>query len=129
MGRPGGRAPRRLPADRLRRGAAALDISRAGPTFSEPSRYVVETETAKLLEQLLDEWRAKYPDVAVSQDVVHGYPGRALAGLSADDAIAAARAGDSGEMRRHLRRFDALTSAIWTVQDAVYGSRQVRAAP
>jgi len=41
---------------------------------------------------------------------------------AADAAITAARAGDSGEMRRHLRRFDALTSAIWTVQDAVYGS-------
>ena len=42
---------------------------------------------------------------------------------AARDAITAADAGDSGEMRRHLRRFDALTSAIWTVQDAVYGSR------
>jgi nucleotide-binding universal stress UspA family protein len=59
------------------------DISRAGSTFTEPERYVVETETAQRLEQLLDNWRAKYPDVAVSQDVVHGHPGRALAGLSA----------------------------------------------
>jgi hypothetical protein len=48
---------------------------------------------------------------------------------AAGDAIAAARAGDSGKMRRHLRRFDALTSAIWTVQDAVYGSHRVSAAP
>jgi hypothetical protein len=48
---------------------------------------------------------------------------------AADDAITAARGGDSGEMRRHLRRFDALTSAIWAVQDAVYGSRHVSAAP
>jgi hypothetical protein len=48
---------------------------------------------------------------------------------AANDAIAAARAGDFGEMRRHLRRFDALTSAIWTVQDAVYGSREVGDAP
>jgi hypothetical protein len=47
---------------------------------------------------------------------------------AADDAIAAARAGESGEMRRHLHRFDALTSAIWTVQDAVYRSRPVSAA-
>jgi nucleotide-binding universal stress UspA family protein len=59
------------------------DISRAGPIFAEPERYVAETETAKHLEQLLDNWRAKYPDVPVSQDVVHGHPGRALAGLSA----------------------------------------------
>lgn len=48
---------------------------------------------------------------------------------AASDAIAAARAGDFGEMRRHLCRFDVLTSAIWTVQDAVYGSRRVSAAP
>jgi hypothetical protein len=47
---------------------------------------------------------------------------------AADRAIAAARAGDSGEMRGHLRRFDALTSAMWTVQDAVCGSRRVSAA-
>ncbi len=48
---------------------------------------------------------------------------------AADDAITAARAGDAGALRRHLRRFDALTSAIWTVQDAVYGSHRVKAAP
>jgi len=48
---------------------------------------------------------------------------------AADDAITAARAGDFGEMRRHLRRFDALTSAIWAVQDGVYGSGHVSAAP
>jgi hypothetical protein len=34
---------------------------------------------------------------------------------AADDAIAAARAGDPAVMSRHLRKFDALTSAIWTV--------------
>jgi len=59
------------------------DVSRAGPVFTEPERYAAETETAKRLEQLLDNWRAKYPDVPVSQDVVFGHPGRALAGLSA----------------------------------------------
>lgn len=47
---------------------------------------------------------------------------------AADEAITAAREGDTGAMRRHLRRFDALTSAIWTVQDAVYGSRGTTAA-
>lgn len=39
---------------------------------------------------------------------------------AAGDAIAAARAGDVGYLRQHLRRFDTLTSAIWTVQEAVY---------
>ncbi|HTX27898.1 MAG TPA: universal stress protein [Streptosporangiaceae bacterium] len=58
-------------------------ISRAGPVPSGPTGYVEETETAKRLEQLLDEWRAKYPDVQASQELVHGHPGRALAGLSA----------------------------------------------
>lgn len=48
---------------------------------------------------------------------------------AAEDAISAARAGDCGEMRRHLHRFDTLTSAIWTVQDSLYGSRRVSAAP
>jgi hypothetical protein len=44
---------------------------------------------------------------------------------AADDAIGAARAGDSGELRRHLRKFETLTAAIWMVQDSVYGSRRI----
>jgi hypothetical protein len=37
---------------------------------------------------------------------------------AADDAIAAAGAGDFTQLRTHLRRFETLTSAIWAVQDA-----------
>ena len=37
---------------------------------------------------------------------------------AADDAIAAAWAGDFTQLRCQLRRFDTLTSAIWAVQDA-----------
>jgi hypothetical protein len=37
---------------------------------------------------------------------------------AAGDAIAAAWAGDFAQLRRHLARFDTLTSAIWAVQDA-----------
>ncbi len=59
------------------------DISRAGESFTPPSSQAVQAETARLLEGLLDSWRAKYPDVQVSQEVVHGHPGRALVGLSA----------------------------------------------
>ena len=33
------------------------------------------------------------------------------------DAIAAAEAGDLSSLRRHLHRFEVLTSAIWAVQD------------
>jgi len=40
---------------------------------------------------------------------------------AADEAIAAARTGNPAEIRRHLNRFDTLTSAIWTVHRAVYG--------
>jgi hypothetical protein len=40
---------------------------------------------------------------------------------TAEEAIAAARDGDSASLRRVLHRFEALTSAIWTVQDAVRG--------
>ena len=37
--------------------------------------------------------------------------------VAAGEAVAAAGAGDFTQVRRHLRRFEALTSAIWTVQD------------
>ncbi len=59
------------------------DISRAGIAFAEPGRKVLEAEATRHLEVLLDDWRDKYPDVPVSQDVVHGHPGRILSGLSA----------------------------------------------
>jgi hypothetical protein len=57
---------------------------------------------------------------------------------AADDAVSAAWAGDFTQLRRHLRRFETLTLAIWTVQDAVParsglatppGSPRVAAAP
>jgi hypothetical protein len=40
---------------------------------------------------------------------------------AADQAVNAARSGDVSGLRAHLNRFDTLTSAIWTVQRAVYG--------
>lgn len=40
---------------------------------------------------------------------------------SAEDVIAAAGSGDCAQMRCHLHRFEALTVAIWTVQQAVCG--------
>jgi nucleotide-binding universal stress UspA family protein len=45
------------------------------------SRYAASHASCPVA--LLDDWRAKYPDVPVSQEVVHGHPGRALVGLSA----------------------------------------------
>jgi nucleotide-binding universal stress UspA family protein len=60
-----------------------LDMSRAGDQFTAPGQDVLETDAGRQLDALLKDWREKYPDVPVSQDVVHGHPGRALAGLSA----------------------------------------------
>jgi hypothetical protein len=36
---------------------------------------------------------------------------------AAGHAVAAAGAGDFTQLRRHLHRFEVLTSAIWEVQD------------
>jgi nucleotide-binding universal stress UspA family protein len=63
--------------------APQSDISRAGEAFTAPDGHTVDAEAAIALAGLLDNWRQKYPDVPVSQDVVHGHPGRALVGLSA----------------------------------------------
>jgi nucleotide-binding universal stress UspA family protein len=63
--------------------APPVDISRAGESFTGPSPHHVEEEATKQLGGFLDSWRSKYPDVKVTQDVVHGHPARALVGLSA----------------------------------------------
>ena len=60
-----------------------LDISLAGQAPAGPAADVFQAEAAREFEGLLDGWRDKFPGVPVSQDVVHGHPGRALAGLSA----------------------------------------------
>jgi nucleotide-binding universal stress UspA family protein len=59
------------------------DISRAGEALATPGEHDIEEKANAALERLLSDWRAKYPDVQVSHDVVHGHPGRALVGLSA----------------------------------------------
>jgi nucleotide-binding universal stress UspA family protein len=58
------------------------EISRAGSAPHE-SGAEAAADAAGNLTALLDDWRAKYPGVPVSQEVVHGHPGRALVGLSA----------------------------------------------
>lgn len=59
------------------------EISRAGEAFTAPDSHAVAAESARQLGGLLDDWRAEYPGVQVSHDVVHGHPARALVGLSA----------------------------------------------
>jgi len=51
--------------------------------LSDPSAHAMEGKVAQRLTALIEDWRAKYPDVEVSQDILFGHPGRALAGLSA----------------------------------------------
>ena len=41
--------------------------------------------------------------------------------MAADDAVNAARRGDLSALNAHLRHFDTLLTAIWTVQDTMYG--------
>jgi nucleotide-binding universal stress UspA family protein len=55
----------------------------AGDRFPPPGLHVAAAQAARRMTLLLDGWREKYPDVPVSDNVVHGHPGRALAGLSA----------------------------------------------
>jgi nucleotide-binding universal stress UspA family protein len=56
--------------------------SRAGDPSPPPGPQASAADAARRLTALMDNWREKYPDVPVSQDVVHGHPGRALADLS-----------------------------------------------
>jgi len=63
------------------------EISRAGSPSPVPGSYAIEAEAARQLAGLVDSWRKKYPDVPVSEEVVHGHPGRALVGLSASSDL------------------------------------------
>jgi nucleotide-binding universal stress UspA family protein len=63
--------------------APQASISRAGTPYPPPALHAAAADAARELTLLLDRWQDKYPDVPVSQDVVHGHPGRALADLSA----------------------------------------------
>jgi len=73
------------------------EITRAGPVPTESSAQAA-ADAATALAGLLDECRAKYPDVPVSHEVVHGHPGRALVGLSArtDLVVIGRRPGEPG---------------------------------
>ena len=60
------------------RGAALLAV------HASQARDSLAVERAAVeLDDLLDEWQSKYPDVNGRRDVMHGHPGRVLADLSA----------------------------------------------
>jgi nucleotide-binding universal stress UspA family protein len=59
------------------------DISRAGPQTAVLGPEGIDADAADQLDALLGDCRTRYPDVPVTQEVVHGHPARALIGLSA----------------------------------------------
>ena len=74
---------RSLPTRDFSPGPHGPNAQAAGEAFTSPGEQADAADAARYLAGLLDDWRAKYPDVPVSQEVVHGHPGRALVGLSA----------------------------------------------
>jgi nucleotide-binding universal stress UspA family protein len=63
--------------------APQASITWAGDPFPPPGLHAAAANAARQLTLLMDQWREKYPGVPVTEDVVYGHPGRALAGLSA----------------------------------------------
>ena len=62
-----------------------------------PGWHAADEQAAGGLDDLLDDWRGRYPDVDASGDVVHGHPGRVLTDLSARaDLVVLGRHGTSG---------------------------------
>jgi hypothetical protein len=87
-----------------------------------PSPWLVKTEVARAAEAILAEAEAAGREVRAATrsgpdtGIFFGVRLSRLA-AAADDAIAAAGAGDFTRLRRHLRRFETLTSAIWAVHE------------
>ncbi len=87
-----------------------------------PVPWLVRAEVAEATEAILAEAEAASRE---ARAVTGGGPdtgiflGVRLSRLAAaaDEAIDAAGAGDFTRLRRHLRRFETLTSAIWAVHD------------
>ena len=87
-----------------------------------PSPWLVMSKVAQATDAILAEAEAAGRE---ARAVGGGGPGRGMflavrlsrLAVAAGEAVAAAGAGDFTQLRRHLRRFEALTSAIWIVQD------------
>jgi len=87
-------------------------------------------EVAQATRAVLAEAETAAGDALAAAGISTGGPGTAVLvrvrlnrlAAAAEDAIAAAGSGDRAQLRCHLHRFDALTAAIWTVQQAVYGA-------
>jgi hypothetical protein len=87
-----------------------------------PSPWLVMSEVAQATDAILAEAEAAGHEArAVGGDGPGPGIFRAVRlsrlAVAAGEAVAAAGAGDFVQLRRHLRRFEALTSAIWAVQE------------
>ena len=89
-------------------------------TPEAPLPWLAVAEVTQATDAILAEVEAAVRAVTGSGPGIGIFLGARLSRLAAaaDDAIAAAGAGDFTQLRTHLRRFDTLTSAIWAVQDA-----------
>jgi len=93
-----------------------------------PLPWLAADEIAQATQAVLAEVRAAGREAADrgARTVAGGGPGPGTflsvrlsrLATTADDAVTAAWTGDFAQLRRHLARFDTLTSAIWTVQEA-----------
>jgi hypothetical protein len=86
-----------------------------------PLPWLAAAEVIRATEAILAEAQAASREVRAATEGGPGtgtFLGARLNRLAAaaDDAIAAAGAGDFAQLRRRVRRFEALTSAIWAVQ-------------
>jgi hypothetical protein len=94
----------------------------ASDNAEAPSPWLAMAEVAQATDAILAEAETAGREVSAATGGGLG-PGIFLSvrlsrlAVAAGDAVAAAGAGDFTQLRRHLRRFEALTSAIWTVQD------------
>ena len=88
-----------------------------------PLPWLVADEVIQATEAILAEAEAAGREATTAAEVgldTAMFLGARLTRLAsaASDAVAAAWMGDFAQLRRHLARFDTLTSAIWTVQKA-----------
>jgi hypothetical protein len=101
---------------------AVLAQSQADAPLPPSTPVEVAQATAAILAETLSIGRTVVAGAAGNQQVkVAEFLAPRIARLTsaARDAVAAARMGDAGALRRELRRFNALATALWTVHRAV----------
>ena len=100
-------------------GGAALPPGAAGEVGQAASAIVAEADAAV----------AAVADSGRSSAAVFLAARQARLAAAAADVVAAAADGSAAALSRHLRRFEALTSALWTVQAAICAPAHRRPPP